>query len=371
MKTLPDTIDLDYLTVFPGYFDTQQNKRAVEQLHALIQQGLSLVDIANLAHQHVVEHQARLLTFNRNVTSGDKPDQFHRLVMMRLNELLLHPGAASDFIEVVCRERVVLPAREFLMASYKHKHDASMGRDANHQVFSSKKLGFVSQSKTIIHFFMANFIRSDDLEALKVYLTVPKVRAHYPEERASVWLRSFAPAPGSVIDTHFFRNNSASIIHKCAQYVADLQKIGEGFLPIKDYTFNQGLNRKVGHEVILELMGNMRFESKQLLGYLIRQGADWHLAVQMHMFGRAAYYDFVDRTVDLEAEVLHLIQNRREIPAPFPPILFEVVGENFMIKLAKDHGLADMLWKSWRLAYLIDHVSEKHREEILGKDLGL
>jgi hypothetical protein len=371
MKTLPDTLDLDYLCVFPGYFDAEQNKRAVEQLHALIQQGFSLAAIAELAHQHAVEHHARLLTFNSHVTSVDQPDHFHRLVSMRLYEMLSHPGAAPDFIEVVCRERVVLPARDFLMASHRHQHEASLGRDANHQVFSSKKLGFVSQSKTIIQFFMANFIRTDDLDALRVYLTVPKVKAHYPEERASVWLRSFAPASGSAIGTHFLKEKTGSIIRKCTQYAEDLKKIGQGFLSIKDYTFNQELTRKIGHEVILELMGNMRSEARELVEQLIRQGADWHLAVQMKIFGHAAYFDFVDRTVDLEAEVMHLIKNRRAVTAPFPPIVFDALGEDFMIKLAKDHGLADKLWSTWRFGYLVEHVSEKYREEILGEDLGL
>jgi len=371
MNTPPSIPALDYLCVFPGYFNAEENAQAIALTHTLIRQGLSLADIASLAHQHVTEHFPQVVAFNSNAVSPDRPEHFNALMKMRLNELLYQPNMAADFIEAVCRERVSLQARDFVMVGHKHTHNFSVGRDSNHQVFSSKKLGFVSQSKTIIDFFMLNFITCDDIEALKVYLTVPKVKGYYPEDRASAWLRYFALAEDSAIGTHFLKQKTGSVIRTCTQYAADLKKIGQGFLALSEFTFNQGLTCKIGHEVILELMGNMRFEARELLEHLIREGADWHLAVQMKIFGHAAYFDYVERTVDLEAEVIHLIKNRRDVSAPFPPIVFDALGEDFMIKLAKDHGLADTLWKTWRLGYLVDLVSEKYREEILAADLGL
>ncbi|AYG48455.1 hypothetical protein DV532_29960 (plasmid) [Pseudomonas sp. Leaf58] len=130
--------------------------------------------------------------------------------------------------------------------------------------------------------------------------------------------------------------------------------------------------QKVGHEVIRELMDKDSKAVMQVMKQLIQDGADWYIAFEQKTSGACAYFDLVGRTPDPTAELAAVMSGAKNNGCkPLGQALIQALGKEPFIQLAYDQKSADKLWREWRLPFVVDRVSERYREEILGSDLGL
>lgn len=372
------SFNLDLLSIFPRNLTEADNEIACQTLHALMLENHSPTAIAQIAKDHAVDHQEQIQALSKQALAPSDDNGYASLTRLRALSLLRSPLYMADFIMYADHQRLKFLTHEVPRDVYAHHPGATSLVCSSGLMVPAQSINYLCQNKSMIQFLMLMAIRADDPDLLQYLLKVPKIAKVFDPGKIPIWLSEMS----SLLCENSLHSESALR----ARYLAT-----NGFMP-KSYSHYVdemlGLSKlrydntqvpslpefaqKVGHEVIRELMEKDSKAVMRVMKQLIQDGADWYIAFEQKKSGSCAYFDLVGRTPDSTAELAAVMFGAKNNGCkPLGQALIQALGKEPFIKLSYDQKSADKLWREWRLPFVVDRVSERYREEILGSDLGL
>lgn len=363
--------NLDLLSIFPGHLTDADEEIACQTLHSLLLENHSLAAITQIAQDHAKNHLTRIQAISPHALMPFGDNSFERLTRLRAFSLLRSPLYMADFIMYAANQRLKLCARDVPRDAFPHYPGSNSLLCSSGAMVPVQAINYLCQSKSMIQYLMWVAIKADNAGHLQYLLKVPKIAKVFDPGKVSTWLSAYPLDPGSVLRTRHLATN-AFTPKSYAHYVDEMLGLAKLRYDNTQVPSLPEFAQKVGHEVIRELMDKDSKAVMQVMKQLIQDGADWYIAFEQKKSGSCTYFDLVGRTPDPTAELATVMSGAKNNGCkPLGQALIQALGKEPFIKLAYDQKSADKLWREWRLPFVVDRVSERYREEILGSDLGL
>ncbi|AXH60360.1 hypothetical protein [Pseudomonas amygdali] len=231
---------------------------------------------------------------------------------------------------------------------------------------------------SLIDVYAARILRQTDAEDLHWFFRIPAVVKRLEGVERRKWLGEISRVnEGTHLSSSMAEALNAWLkegVFSYSRYYRDLldsvdstsalNKIGVVYIP--EHT------AKIGTELLIELLKSHRQDQRYLpLTYqLIRDGADWYQAFMISAHGRGVVHDLATTNLN-PVEQFEAVMELKGLTPGKREALVQGVAEHLVIEYAKTRNKADDLYRLAGRRCLLPLVSNKIRDEVLARDLGL